>query len=258
MIVSRQNQKVKDIRRLLRCKGDRAILEGPHLIREALQAGLGLEYALATPDFLASKTGQELLSNSQLEVAEAEPRLLQELCDADSPRGILAIASLPRPSLESIPVVDNGLYVVVDGIQDPGNLGALVRTAEAFSAAAVVLTPGTAHPNHPRALRASAGSLLRASVAMGVEVADLARHLERVSPTWLALTPADGESISDLDLSGSIVLAVGAEGPGLSAGVHTQADRHLTIRLTPPVESLNSTVAASIALYEISRSRSTG
>ena len=94
--------------------------------------------------------------------------LLVELADADSPPGVAAVVHLPRGGPDTLPRRRGALWVFVDGLQDPGNLGALARVAEAAGAAGLALAPGTVHPNHPRALRGSAGSLLRLPVAVGV------------------------------------------------------------------------------------------
>jgi TrmH family RNA methyltransferase len=255
MIISRHNPRLKDIRRLRRSKGDHALLEGPHLLGEAVAAGLGLETVLATPAWLESAAGRELAHRLPIAPLEVEPQLLAEVTDADSPQGILAVARLPRSGVDALPVRDGAVYLYLDGLQDPGNLGALARVAEASGAAGLALSPGTAHPNHPRALRASAGSLLRLPVAAAAEVADLDRHLAPVRPRWLALVPRDGAPLWQAPLDGSLVLAVGAEGPGLSPPLQARAGLCLTIPIAPPVESLNVTVAAAIVLFEVRRRR---
>lgn len=226
------------------------MLEGPHLVAEALAGGLELETVLATPGFLATAEGQSLARRLAAELLEVEPDLLEELTDADSPRGILAVASLPRQGAETLPVREGGAYLYLEGLQDPGNLGALARVAEAAGAAGLALSPGTAHPNHPRALRASAGSLLRLPVAVGALPEALDRHLAAVRPRWAALVPRGGTDLYQADLSGTVILAVGAEGPGLSPALTARAGLGLTIPIQPPVESLNATVAAALVLFE--------
>ena len=253
MIASRHNKTVKDIRRLLRSKGELALLEGPHLVGEALAAGVPLENVLATPDFLATPAGSALgprLPQAPLEVA---PEVLSALADADSPRGLLAVARLPRAGVEGLPVRPGATYLYLDGLQDPGNLGALARVAEAAGAAGIALGPRTSHPNHPRALRGSAGSLLRLPVALGVEPAALDRHLAAVAPRWVALVPRGGTDLYSASLNGTLILSLGAEGPGLSPTLQDQADLLLTIPVAPPVESLNVVVAAALVLFEIRR-----
>src|SRR5436305_2895751 len=217
MISSRQNQRLKDIRRLRRSKGDHALLEGPHLVAAALAAGLRLETVLATPELLASAAGRKLaraLPEPPLAVAA---ELLADLADADSPRGVLAVARLPRGGVAALPLGEDALYLYLDGLQDPGNLGALARVAEAAGAAGLALSPGSAHPNHPRALRASAGSLLRLPVAVDADPGALSLHLAALHPRWAALVPRDGVDLYHAPLDGTLILAVGAEGPGLSA-----------------------------------------
>jgi TrmH family RNA methyltransferase len=253
MITSRQNQRVKDIRRLRRSKGDLAILEGPHLVEAALRAGHVLEEVLATPSFLATAEGGRLASSLPVPPLVVSPELLAELTDADSPRGLLAVARLPRFGVETLPVRPDCPYLYLEGLQDPGNLGALARVAEAAGAAGLALSPGCAHPNHPRALRASAGSLLRLPVAVGVTPESLDDHLALAHPHWAALVPRGGENLYQARLDGTAILAVGAEGPGLSPALFARADLRLTIPMAPAVESLNATVAASLVLFEMRR-----
>jgi RNA methyltransferase, TrmH family len=253
MIISRHNQRLKDIRRLRRSKGDHALLEGPHLVSEALAAGRELEAALATPAWLETPEGTELARRLPEAPLQIEPHLLKEVTDADSPRGILAIARLPRRGVESLPVRGGGVYLFLDGVQDPANLGALARVAEAAGAAGIALSPGAVHPNHPRALRASTGSLLRLPVAVSVESKALDSHLALTRPRWIALIPRAGEDLWEAPLEGTLVLALGAEGPGLSPVLQERADLRLTISIQPPVESLNTAVAAALVLFEIRR-----
>ena len=253
MITSRQNQRLKDIRRLRRSKGELALLEGPHLVAAALAAGIAVEEILATPAFLDAAAGRRLAPAFPVAPLEVSPDVLADLTDADSPRGLLAVARLPRRGVEALTVLAGRPYLYLDGLQDPGNLGALARVAEAAGAAGVALSPGCAHPNHPRALRASAGSLLRLPVAVDAEPADLDRHLAVVQPRWAALVPRGGEDLYDAPLEGTLVLAVGAEGPGLSPALLARIDLRLTIPMEAPVESLNVTVAAALVLFEVRR-----
>lgn len=247
------------------------MLEGPHLLAAALAAGSEIETVVATAEFLASPAGRDLAAALPCLPLTVETRLLDELADSDSPRGLLAVARLPRGGAETLPVRPGGVYLYVEGLQDPGNLGALARVAEAAGAAGMALSAGTVHPNHPRALRASAGSLLRLPVAVGVDPDLLDRHLRGPldagadlhgahfrAPRWMALVPRGGVGLYDAlrdAPGGTIVLALGAEGPGVSPALLERASFRLTIPVKPPVESLNATVAAALTLFELRRRR---
>jgi TrmH family RNA methyltransferase len=255
VIRSPQNQKLKDIRRLRRSKGAHALLEGPHLLAEALLSNLELDPVLVTPEFAASAAGADLLGRLKAPALLVEAALLASLADADAPQGVVAVASLPRRGTAALPCVMDGVYVFAEGLQDPGNLGALARSMEAAGASGLALAAGSAHPNHPRALRASAGSLLRLPVAVGVHPDDLRLHLKSIAPQWLALDPQGGQNLYQAELRGALVLLLGAEGPGLSLQLTALADRRLRIPTAGGVESLNAAVAAALALFEIRRRR---
>ena len=220
---------------------------------EALAAGLIVEEILATPPFLDSAEGRRIAGSLPLTPLAVSPDLLAGLTDADSPRGLLAVARLPRFGVEALPVHAGRPYLYLDGLQDPGNLGALARVAEAAGAAGLVLSPGCVHPNHPRALRASAGSLLRLPLAVGATPEALADRLAPARPRWTALVPRGGEDLYRAPLEGTLILTVGAEGSGLSPGLLGRAELQISIPMEPMVESLNATVAAALVLFEVRR-----
>ena len=243
------------MRRLKGCKGEGLLLEGSRLLLEALDAGIELDIVLATPEFLDSAEGRRVHSRLPVSPDRIAPELLESIADADSPRGVVAAARKSRGRLEDVPVLRDGVYVYVDGLQDPGNLGALARTAEAAGAVALLLAPGTVDPHHPRAVRGSAGSLLRLPAVPRVEPESLRRHLAKVEPAWLALVAHGGHDLYEHPLDGALILTLGAEGPGISADLEDRAQHRLTIPLASPVESLNAAVAAAVTLFEIRRRR---
>jgi TrmH family RNA methyltransferase len=252
MITSRNNPTLRRLRRLLRQRGDTAVLEGPDLVAEAVAAGIALETVLATPEFLAGAEARRLQAALSQPPVTVSAGLMNELADADAPRGVVALADLPRSGIEEMPA-RAGTYLYLDGIQQPANLGALARVAEAGGAQAMALAPGSAHPNHPRALRASAGSLLRLPVSMGASPAALERHLAAHRPLWVALDSRGGVDLWRAELPPNLVLVLGAEGPGLSTAAADSADLRLHVKMAPPVESLNVTVAAALVLFELRR-----
>lgn len=255
-IESRANERLKRVRRARRARGDQAVLEGPHLIAEALRSGTRLEFVLATESFLESVAGRSLAATLPHPPIPIRPKLLDAIADSDSPRGVVALAERPVRDIAALEPRDHGTYLYLDGVQDPGNVGAVARVAEAAGARAIILGPGCAAANHPRALRGSAGSLLRVPTARASGVGAVDAALEALQPTWVALATRDGEDLYRASLDGTLVLALGAEGSGLSAESRARAERALTIPLQSGVESLNVATSAAVVLFELLRRRS--
>ena len=277
MIRSRNNPQVRTIRRLRNAHARRRVelllLEGPLLVEAGAEAGLRFRHLLVTPEFHATHTDliKRLEDRSGTAATPIDADRLREQADADTPQGIAALVD-PPPGWHSAEngtlVLPSGLHLYLDGMQDPGNLGAVARSAEAAGAASLLLAPGTARPSQPRALRASAGSLVRLPVWTAVPIDRippgvplLALTTERLRdgtppPTTLLFTVdgADRTALPDL-ISPAAILAVGNESRGLSYPVLDRADMLLTIPTAPAVESLNAAVAASLALFELQRLR---
>ena len=251
------------------------LLEGRHLVDAAAGAGLEFHHLLVTPEFEATHAEfiQQLEDRSRTTADLIHPNRLREQADADAPQGIAALVDPPSgwnsaPAAESRPLaLSSGLHLYVDGIQDPGNLGAMARSAEAAGGASLLLAAGAARPNQPRALRASAGSLLRIPVWTGVRADQipanarclaLTPHHEEneerpVAPIFSANAP--DQRLTHLLCADQVVLAVGNESQGLSDPVLDRADMFLTVPTAGAVESLNAAVAASLALFELLRLR---
>ncbi|MEM9292425.1 MAG: RNA methyltransferase [Acidobacteriota bacterium] len=240
-------------------------MEGPHLARELLSTSLSVRRILVSPQWKDSEEGRHLLpalrtrledsKAPQRRILEVEAKILASLMDADSPKGVLIEANLPRGDLATLPLQELGIYFLLDGVQDPGNVGAIARVAESVGAAAIALAPGCADPNHSRALRASAGSLLRIPVAPRTPPQAVARHLAPLAPRWVALATRGGRPLWECPLDDALVLLVGAEGRGLSPEAQALATVQLTIPLASPVESLNAAVAAAVVAFEAARQR---
>ncbi len=210
---------------------------------------------LATAEFLASSPGQEVLALLPRPPLLAASRILEALADADSPRGLLAGCSLPRTGLEAVTPQPNEIWLYLDRIQEPGNLGALARVAEGLGAAGLLLSPGCADPNHPRALRASAGSLLRMTLAIQADAGATRARFSGIGARWVGLEAHAGavrlEDLAPQASAGATILALGAEGPGLSPETRAQLDVSVTLPLRGRLESLNVAVAAALVLARL-------
>jgi len=252
IIRSRQNARLKDLRRrLLRPEvgADGLIaVEGEHSLLEAVRSGLRIDTVFLREDRAAWMDADE--AARFVVAADA----FDHACATESPQGIAALVEAPRWSLDSVLRGEDPLLVVLAGVQDPGNVGTIVRSAEAFGATGVLLTPGSANPWNQKVLRASVGSMFRLPVIGLEDIAMLRRLREKKIPLY-ACDANEGNSLGDTNLSGRFGFVIGNEGAGIPAEVSALCSGSIRIPCSGPVESLNAAVAAAILLYEASRQR---
>jgi len=198
------------------------------------------------------------VSADALHLDLVDERVAARVSALETPADVAAVLPLPaRPPLASLAAAEaaGALVVYVDGVQDPGNVGTLLRAAVAFGAAAVVTSPGSADPYGPKTVRASMGALFGLPVLPGVALADLAGQLP--AATVYGLAAHGGVPLAGAELRRPAVLVVGAERAGISPASRPHVAGLLTIPLAPgaavAVESLNAGVAGAVALYEFSR-----
>lgn len=260
MISSRQHLLVQQCRLLERGDAQRLLLDGWHLLEEALAAGLPLETVLV--DVTLAETRAPLLDRCVAAGARLYTGTSQVLSAASpvhTSTGVVAVGWRPRVSLPRLLSPAPALVVAAFGLQDPGNAGALVRSAAAAGATGVVLDTASADPFSWKALRASMGASLRVPVLREAEAdthVQLA-HLRAAGLRLCAATPHGGRSLYDTDLSGPVCLMLGAEGRGLSSDLLDRADCHVHIPMAMNVESLNVAVAGALLAFEAARQRRT-
>jgi TrmH family RNA methyltransferase len=259
IVQSKQNPRVKELRATLlrpgRGEQDLIALEGIHLITEAMRSGILLETVFVAQghEHLIAALGLPEVT----EILALPEELLASAVTTESPQPIAALAHPRNWPWETL-LTANALVVVLSGIQDPGNLGTILRSAEAFGATGVICLPGTVSRWNPKAMRASAGSVFRLPVLAASE-AKCFEHLRAAGVRALATMAREAEPLGnpavDLALKGPVALVIGSEGGGLSPELAARCDGRITIPCPGPVESLNAAVAASVLLYEASRLR---
>ena len=255
-VSSRQNPRVKQLRGAFaghpRLSNGLIALEGEHLVEEAIRSGMLLKTV-----FLSERRAVPAFLPPSLEVLRLEDELFASLGETRSPQGIAALMLPPLRTLEEV-LWGVPLILVACGLQDPGNLGTLIRSSEAFGASGVLTTPGSVSGWNGKALRASVGSIFRTPV-VSCTIEDLASLRTRGVRLLAAVGEGVGtEAISEIDaidLTISTALLIGNEGAGLPAEILALADARVTIPCTGTVESLNAAVAGSILLYEAHRQR---
>ena len=251
LIESRQNPRVKQLRAALartgRTPAGLIAVEGEHLVAEAIRSGLQLAAI-----FLRQGYDPGIDIPAAAESFELPADVFASAVATEQPQGIAALLHPPVFSRDSILQAATPRLLVLAGLQDPGNVGTLLRSAEAFAATGVLLLPGTASPWNPKALRASAGSAFRVPACALTEeeaLALFARH----GIAAIAAVPHGGQPIAHMARSGPVALLIGNEGAGLSPRLLAAATHRVTIPMPGAVESLNAAIAGSLLLYEWSR-----
>ena len=234
------------------------LLDGPHLAREAIAAGVRIDHIVIASDAIdrdefaairdeLARAGSEVLAGASAVMAAISP--------LRSPGDSVALAARPPAGDERIYGNPAATVVIACDVQDPGNLGAIVRVAEAAGASGVAVAGRSADPFGWKALRGSMGSALRLPIVMHPDLDDAIRAARVAGCGVAATVPRGGTSIFEADLRRPVAVLIGGEGAGLPSTVVRNADWRLTIPMQPPVESLNAAVTAAVILYEARRQR---
>ena len=282
-ITSRDNKWIKAFRAALQGAGpkesDPIGIEGRKLVEDALASGLEARALLVSDSgerdaaHVLEAAGHSSAGIPRSRIFRTTDKLFASVSGTEAPQGIAALFTQPVWGLEDTlrgPARRDGAYAAMSGkaplvvvlaaIQDPGNVGTIVRSAEAFGATGAIATRGTADPWSPKALRASAGSALRLPVLRGLAVPVVLAQLRISGAKIVAASAAKSGKAANAALlaealNGSAALFVGNEGAGLPAEIEHAADAHIAIPMAGMVESLNAGVAASIVLYEAAKLR---
>ncbi len=254
MPVPLSGARTKLVRRLADRKGrereSAVLVEGIRAVRELLTAPVEVRFAVRSPRLLELTGGARLageLEEAGVEAVEVSDRELRDLAGTESPQGVLAVCSEPPP-LEPEAVLPDARLLLLDAVQDPGNVGTLIRTAAAFGVTGVGVLEGTVDPWSPKVVRASAGSSFR--VSLGRWTWARAEQLVRDLGLALFVGSSEGVEVRKIDSSGGWVLVVGNEGRGVRSEV-LEAGTAVSVPMPGEVESLNAGVAGAILLYAL-------
>ena len=262
-ITSRDNPNIRLFRRLSASRKDRRetglfAAEGLRLCREAMAAEVGLETLLYTGE-AESKWGGEiarLRASAKETLCIAEP-LAEYISDTRTPQGVFCICRIPRE--RSVSFVPAGRYLLLDGLQDPGNLGTIVRSAEAFGVTALVLA-GCPDLFSPKVLRSTMGSAFRLPVYRTADLPGLVRQMSAAGlRTYAAALDPDAAIPQELPREKGMAVVIGNEGNGVSQAVMEACGAKVYIPMAPSIESLNAAAAAAVLMWEMcGRSREKG
>jgi TrmH family RNA methyltransferase len=252
---------IRDLRRRRgRERRGLALAEGVRLVEEALAGGISIRGAAVSPALESTARGKTLkasLAERSIRVDEVADAELESLADTEHPQGVVAVIEPKRWALQDISMAPGSAVVVLDGVQDPGNVGTILRTSLGLGAAGVIALKGTADLTNPKVLRAAMGASFRLpAVPASPEEFSAWARLQRAE-IWIA--DPGGDPATQLPPKSStrppVALILGNEGAGVGPTLEAMAHRRVMIPLQPGVESLNVAIAAGILLYEVGRER---
>jgi TrmH family RNA methyltransferase len=261
-IVTRQNPIVRAYRQLAQeadPTGLRLLLDGAHLVQEAQAAALPFESVVVAQSHLERATEEgalaQALHRAGVDVVTAGDQVFAAISPVRTPSGIVAIAHRHPTTTDAILTHARLFAVVVVDVQDPGNLGSLLRVAEAGGVTGVIVVGESANPFSWKAVRGSMGSVLRLPVARSLSIDPVFEEIRRENVKAIAAVPRQGVDPDGVDWSGRVALLLGGEGTGLGDRVIAESDERVTIPMEPPVESLNVAASAAIIIYAARRAR---
>jgi len=260
-ITSHANQRVKEIIKLQnrrqRDKAGKTFLEGYRLISRALQAGFKMNECYFSPELFLGENENELLGqlyNTGVELIKIPPSILEKMSYRDRPEGLIAICQIREHTLSEIPIVENGLYLVLEAIEKPGNLGSILRSADASGVNGLIICDKCTDIYNPNVLRASTGAIFYTPIAECTS-GEALQWLKNNNVLSLATTPHTDSKYDEIDLTQSIAIVVGTEQYGLSDYWLNNSDIKTVIPMCGKIDSLNVAIATSVLLFEASRQR---
>jgi len=256
MLTSLQNPLVKQLRKLQRAKERHEqgvfLIEGTHLVEAACLANRPLATVCYTVDWQAKYPQLWQRFTQQAHRSElVSPEVLAAIATTVTPDGV--VATIPRESMP--PPQIRSLGIVVETLQDPGNLGTIIRTAAAVEADGLILSQDSVEPDHPKVLRASVGQWFQLPMQVSPDLAATITELRHQGLQVVATLPTAPQTFWEVDFCRPTVLLLGNEGNGLSDAIAALADCAVQIPLAEKVESLNVAIAAALMLYEVKRQR---
>lgn len=254
------------VRRLRRLSGRRSarlddgafVIEGPTLVAEAIEAGAGVEGLFVEVDTPELDEVVDRARAAGVPIHELQAGVVAGITDSVTPRPVLAVVTTPESDIDGL--VDGALQrgrpmVLLVDVRDPGNVGTILRAAEASGAAGVICCRGTADPWSPKVVRSSAGAVLHVPLSTGHDPVDVLALLAARGVPTVAAVVRDGSDPDHVDLSGTVALVLGNEAAGLDPASAAACDERVTIPMDGRAESLNVAMAASVLCFEAARRR---
>lgn len=254
-ISSTKNPLIKEIKGLYRkrnrWKTKSFIIEGIKILEEAIDNNIELKYIIFCDNLLSGREGRNLFEriHNKRNVVKVTEDVFKYIADTENPQGILGIAGFTIRDFKDIKNLDNPSLLFLDSIQDPGNIGTIIRTGDAFNIDGIILGEGCVDPYNSKVVRSTMGSIFRTPIYMCDNTLDCLNNIKDMGINILA-TSLDGELIYNKSLKDGFLCIIGNESKGVSQEVMARANDKVKIPMPGQAESLNAGIAASIIMYE--------
>lgn len=255
LITSMDNENIKLYRKLVSSKKDRDktnkyTLEGTRILCEAIKENADIELVFSTTD--AYEKNKEMLLGVKEKIIFIEESLSKKLSDTKTPQGVFAI--LNKIDDESVEVLPDGKYIVLNNVQDPGNVGTILRTADAVGLTGVILTNNCADLYNQKTVRSTMGSMFRLNIIKINDFCDVINLLKKSNiKTYATVIDSDAKDIKGVNFETNSAVVIGNEGNGLSDEDKSLCDERITIKMNGNIDSLNASVASAITLWEMTK-----
>jgi TrmH family RNA methyltransferase len=260
-ITSKDNSVIKHLRSLSdpkhRKKEQVFLIEGVKMVEEAIRDKVGIKMVVASPALVQhhGKAVLKLAETGSIDILWISEKLMDAVSESKTPQPVMALVGMKEHTEDELFAHCSKLIVIAHQLQDPGNLGTIIRTAEAVAAAGIALTPNTVDPYSAKAIRASMGSILRLPVVRVGEIEAFVKRCKKTGFQTVATMVAGEKSHFDIDLTKPTVVILGQESAGLSQHIMADVDFRVRIPMAETIDSLNVATSAAVILYEVMRQR---
>ena len=252
-ITAKDNKLIKKIKKLVssasfRREDNSFVLEGQRLVFDAVKNGYLIDTLVVSKSYLKSAIDLDIVANQKVLLPDS---LFKSLCDTVNPQGILCVAKMPDTVCD-IEKIEKGKYIILENTQDPANLGAIARTAEALGLSGLIVSTNGCDPFSPKAQRAAMGALVRFPLYLSQDISADIKSLQKKEFSVFASVVSDADcNISDVSYDGSCAVIIGNEANGVTEQLKSVADKKITIPMGGRAESLNAAAAAAIIIWEM-------
>jgi len=229
------------------------VIEGPHLIEEALRSGVSIKFILYSGQYFGDAVSKAEKNN--VEAVEIDEKELNALSGTKTPQGVLAVVEKLKNNADLIFGAEDAFVLICEGIQDPGNLGAMIRTAAAAGCTGVIISDDSVDIYNPKVVRATGGNLFRVPFIAEADVREAVKKLKSNGIAVIGTDAGARTAVYDIVLKRPFAVIIGSEGSGIKKDVLSLCGRTVNIPMAAGVESLNAAVSAAVILFEAVRQR---